>query len=140
MGRGKLCWQGMEPCRWKGQSKHRWRSLMAKKIAAILPCLGEASRMRPLSLGTPKAFLPFCGRQLVEYILEQLARDGIRTAVLVVGLCDAHHEQCVCWGRKRGLKISVAKRSLQFGSAGVVRHVIETLTELNKFTDFLVIY
>ena len=38
--------------------------------------------MRPLSLGQPKGLLPFCGRPLVEYTLEQLLRSRIREAVL----------------------------------------------------------
>lgn len=96
--------------------------------------------MRPLSLALPKAFLPFCGRPLVEYIFEQLARNRIRTAILVVGFCDAHYEQYVRWGRSKGLQVIVVKRSLEFGSAGVVRHVVETLPALNRFSDFLVVY
>jgi|SRR6267142_3011190 len=113
---------------------------MANAIAAILPCLGEASRMRPLSIGIPKVFLPFCGRPLIEYTLEQVSRQGIRTVVLITGLSDELAEGYVPWGRERGLRVIIAKRGLEFGSGGVVRQVVASVSELDRFNDFLVVY
>lgn len=113
---------------------------MMQRTAAILPCLGEGSRMRPFSVGTPKVFLPFCGRPLLEYTLEQVRLYGIGTVVLVVSLSDTVSERYIRWGRDRGLKLIIAKRGLEFGSAGVVRHIVQATKELKKFSDFLVVY
>jgi mannose-1-phosphate guanylyltransferase/phosphomannomutase len=101
----------------------------------LVLCLGAASRMRPLSLGLPKALIPFCGRPLLEYTLEGLRRFGLTDVVLVGGPGDDGLEQIAAWGR--GLNLRVARRGLGLGSAGVVKDVA---AELAAPGDLLVIY
>ena len=96
--------------------------------------------MRPLSLCLSKAFLPFCNRPIIEYTLQQLVDQNWRTVVLVVGLGDIFAERYVAWGEKRGLKVAIVKRGLQYGSGGVIRDVILGTPGLHRHHDFLVIY
>jgi len=100
---------------------------MAEHVTAIILCLGQAVRMRPLSLGVPKSGLKFCLRPLLEYTLEQLVRHRILNIVLVTGLGDIESERFRTWGREHGLTLQIARRGLDFGSAGVVRSVVHEL-------------
>jgi NDP-sugar pyrophosphorylase family protein len=94
--------------------------------------------MMPLSLRYPKALLPFCGRPLIEYTLEALFRQGFQHAILVAGLCDDGLQQYEAWGDQGGFRVSVVMRSLEFGSAGVVRDL--ALQGVAGEGDILVIY
>jgi NDP-sugar pyrophosphorylase family protein len=111
-------------------------------VLAMILCLGSAVRMRPLSLAAPKHLIPFCGRPLVEYTLEELARHGIDRVVLVTGPADSESDIYRTWNRERGMNVRVVKRGLEFGSAGVVNDVAgeALLGELPPGADLLVIY
>jgi UTP--glucose-1-phosphate uridylyltransferase len=52
---------------------------------AVVPVAGLATRLRPLSLGVPKALLPVAGRPVVRHIVAELAACGIERVVLVTG-------------------------------------------------------
>ena len=94
--------------------------------------------MRPLSLTCSKALLPFCGRPLLEYSLEQLHRHGIKDVVVVVGACEAGFDNLGAWGRSRNMEIVIERRSLEFGSAGVVKQLATSLHSQSE--QFLVVY
>lgn len=111
---------------------------MARRTTALVLCLGTASRMKPLSLTCPKVLLPFCGQPLLEYTLEQLRKFRIRKVVLISGLYDNGFEDFELWGRSDGMEIRVVRCGLEFGSAGVVKHVVEIIGLPDE--QFLVIY
>ena len=46
---------------------------------------GEGTRLRPLTLTTPKQMLPVAGRPMIERVLAHLAEHGIDEAVLSLG-------------------------------------------------------
>jgi UTP--glucose-1-phosphate uridylyltransferase len=52
---------------------------------AVVPVAGLATRLRPLSLGVPKALLPVAGRPVIRHIVDELAACGIERVVLVTG-------------------------------------------------------
>lgn len=53
-------------------------------MKAIIPVAGSGSRLRPLTLETPKAMVPVAGKPVLEYLLDQLTGMGIRDVVMVV--------------------------------------------------------
>ncbi len=53
-------------------------------MKAIILAGGYATRLRPLTLTKPKAMLPILGKPLLDWIIESLARAGIRQIVLSV--------------------------------------------------------
>jgi len=55
-------------------------------------------------------------------------------------LGDTFADRYTLWTGKRGLKIVVAKRGLEYGSAGVTKDVVEKTPELKRFTNFFVVY
>ena len=53
-------------------------------MKAIIPVAGSGSRLRPITLETPKAMVPVAGKPVLEYILDQVSGLGIREVVLVI--------------------------------------------------------
>lgn len=53
-------------------------------MKAIIPVAGGGSRLRPLTLETPKALVPVAGKPMLAYLLDQVAGMGIRDVVLVI--------------------------------------------------------
>lgn len=51
---------------------------------AIIPAAGLGTRLLPATKTLPKEMLPVAGRPLIQYSLEEAARSGIETVILVV--------------------------------------------------------
>lgn len=86
--------------------------------------------------------IKFCLRPLLEYTLEKLLQHRITNIVLVTGLGDTELECFRAWGRERSANILVARRGLEFGSAGVVKDVADELQAegLSLQGELLVVY
>lgn len=69
------------------------------KTAMVLAA-GRGRRMRPLTDKTPKPLLPVCGRPLLDYHLEKLAKAGVERVVINGAWLKAQLEQYV----KRGFE------------------------------------
>lgn len=54
-------------------------------MRAVVLVGGFGTRLRPLTLNTPKQMLPILNRPMIEHVLEHLARHGITEAVLSMG-------------------------------------------------------
>src|SRR5687767_5338249 len=50
---------------------------------AILPIAGLATRFLPLSLAVPKEFLPLVDKPLIQHIVEEIKRSGIKEVIFV---------------------------------------------------------
>lgn len=64
---------------------------MATIRKLVLPVAGMGTRLRPLTLRTPKALLVVGGRPLLDYMLEEAARSGIRDVSLVISPAHRGH-------------------------------------------------
>lgn len=52
---------------------------------AVILAAGEGQRLRPFTVSRPKAMLSIADKPILQYVIEALARNGIRDIVLVVG-------------------------------------------------------
>ncbi len=57
----------------------------------VLPVAGNGTRLRPLTLRTPKALVELGGKPLVEYILEEAAASGIREVFFIISPIHRRH-------------------------------------------------
>jgi NDP-sugar pyrophosphorylase family protein len=72
-------------------------------VRAVVLVGGFGTRMRPLTLTTPKPMLPVVDRPIIEWILGGLASAGIDEAVLALGFKpsvfhDAHPDDTCAGG------------------------------------------
>ena len=81
---------------------------------------GEGTRLRPLTLTTPKQMLPVAGRPMIERVVEHLAAHGIDHVVLSLGyrpdaFIDAYPD-----GRCASISLSYAVEDTPLDTAGAI--------------------
>lgn len=57
-------------------------SVSYQPTKAMILAAGRGNRLRPLTDTTPKPLVPFCGKPLIEYHIEKLARIGVKEIVI----------------------------------------------------------
>jgi mannose-1-phosphate guanylyltransferase len=90
-------------------------------MRAVVLVGGEGTRLRPLTLTTPKQMLPVGGMPMIERVLERLAPHGIDEAILSLGyrpdaFIDAYPD-----GRCAGVALRYAVEDEPLDTAGAIR-------------------
>jgi mannose-1-phosphate guanylyltransferase len=105
---------------------------------AVVLVGGSGTRLRPLTLRTPKPMLPLVDRPLLAYLFDQLADAGVTRAILACGyLPDALVEHFGDGGATAsGLALEYVVESEPLGTAGAARlaaagRVTETFLLMN---------
>ena len=75
---------------------------------AVILAAGEGQRLRPFTVNRPKAMISIADKPILQYIVEALARNGIRDIILVVGYRKEQVYDFMGSGEKFGVKISYA--------------------------------
>jgi mannose-1-phosphate guanylyltransferase len=90
---------------------------------------GEGTRLRPLTLTTPKPLLPIANQPFLERQLEWLARHGVSEVVLSLGYrADAFHRHFP-HGRYRDIRLEYKVEDEPLGTAGAIRYAAEGIDE-----------
>lgn len=101
-------------------------------MQAIILAGGKGTRLLPYTTVLPKPLMPIGDYPILEIILKQLKKAGIRTITLAVGHLAALLEAYFGDGRKWGIDIRYSKEDQPLGTAGPIS-LIEDLTD-----DFIV--
>jgi mannose-1-phosphate guanylyltransferase len=89
-------------------------------MQALVLAGGEGTRLRPLTLTTPKPVLPLAGRPFLTFMLDWLHGHGVDEAILSLGfLSDAVHE--VLGDIQSGMRLRYVHEDEPLGTAGPVR-------------------
>jgi mannose-1-phosphate guanylyltransferase len=89
-------------------------------VQALVLAGGEGTRLRPLTLTTPKPVLPLAGRPFLTFMLDWLHGHGVDEAILSLGfLSDAVHE--VLGDIQSGMRLRYVHEDEPLGTAGPVR-------------------
>ncbi|MEA2492783.1 MAG: mannose-phosphate guanylyltransferase, partial [Thermoleophilaceae bacterium] len=89
-------------------------------MQALVLAGGEGTRLRPLTLTTPKPVLPLAGRPFLSFMLDWLHRHGVEEAILSLGfLSDAVH--AVLGDIQSGMRLRYVLEDEPLGTAGPVR-------------------
>lgn len=104
-------------------------------MKAMILAAGEGTRLRPLTLNTPKVMLPIAGKPLLAYILELLRFHNVTEVAI-----NLHHlpQGVMDWlgsGERFGIHVTYSVENPILGTAGA-------LTRLRDFFDdtFVVLY
>jgi len=89
-------------------------------MKAFLLAAGEGTRLRPLTLTTPKCLVPVCGRPLIEYWFDLFELYGIGE-ILINTSYLADKVQDYINKNSRNLKIQVTYEKTLLGSGGTIK-------------------
>lgn len=92
----------------------------ASVMRAIVLVGGEATRMRPLSLRTPKQIMPVLDRPLIDHLLSLLARHGVTDVTLAMMHRNEAIRAVVGDGARLGLHVDYAYEDEPLGSGGAI--------------------
>jgi mannose-1-phosphate guanylyltransferase len=89
-------------------------------VQALVLAGGEGTRLRPLTLTTPKPVLPLAGRPFLSFMLDWLHGHGVEEVILSLGfLSDAVH--AVLGDIQSGMRLRYVHEDDPLGTAGPVR-------------------
>src|SRR4051794_18856765 len=89
-------------------------------MQALVLAGGEGTRLRPLTLTTPKPVLPLAGRPFLSFMLDWLARHGIDEALLSLGY-RADDVREVLGDEHDGMRLGYVVEDEALGTAGPLR-------------------
>ena len=90
-------------------------------MKAVILAAGEGSRMRPLTYSRPKVMLPIANKPILEHLLVEIAKAGIRELIFIVGYHDEQVRDYFGSGDKWGVSIDYCAQRKQLGTADAVR-------------------
>ena len=90
-------------------------------MKAVVLVGGFGTRLRPLTLTTPKQMLPILHRPMIEHVIEHLASHGIEEAVLSLGFKPDAFTDAYPGGVCAGVKLHYAIEPEPLDTAGAIR-------------------
>lgn len=90
-------------------------------MRAIVLVGGFGTRLRPLTLTTPKQMLPVVNRPMIERVVEHLGRHGVTTAILSLGYRPDAFTDAYPDGRCAGVDLHYAVEPEPLDTAGAIR-------------------
>ena len=94
---------------------------------AVIVAGGRGTRLRPLTLGTPKPLVEFCGEPFLVGVLRRLAAADVERVLLVVGADTEPFEVLRPTATELGLTLESVPEPEPLDTAGGVRAVAERL-------------
>ncbi|MDQ1374552.1 MAG: mannose-phosphate guanylyltransferase [Actinomycetota bacterium] len=89
-------------------------------MQAVVLAGGEGTRLRPLTLTTPKPVMPLAGRPFLSFMLDWMARHGVDEALLALGYkSDEVHR--VLGEEQHGMRLRYLIEDEPLGTAGPLR-------------------
>ncbi|MFC2056535.1 bifunctional sugar-1-phosphate nucleotidylyltransferase/acetyltransferase [Chloroflexota bacterium] len=99
-------------------------------MKAVILAAGEGNRMRPLTYTRPKVMLPIVSKPIMEHLVVETGKAGIREFVFIVGYHDEQIRNYFGNGGKWGVKIDYCTQRKQLGTADALR-MVEGLVDGN---------
>ncbi len=90
-------------------------------MQALVLVGGFGTRLRPLTLNTPKQMLPIVGKPMIEHVVEHLAAHGVTEVVLSLGFAPEAFQEAYPDGVCAGLPLHYAIEPEPLDTAGAVR-------------------
>jgi mannose-1-phosphate guanylyltransferase len=109
------------------RARHEKRTAKAMILAA-----GQGTRVRPLTKDLPKPMIPILGKPVMEYLIEHLARFGVKEIMVNVAFMHRKIEEYFGDGHRWGVQIGYSYEGAYehgdilprpLGSAGGMRHI-----------------
>ncbi len=96
-------------------------------LEAILLVGGQGTRLRPLTISTPKPMLPVAGYACTEHLIARAKEAGVERIVLGTSYRAEVFEEYFGHGEKFGIEIIYAVESEPLGTGGAIRNAARHL-------------
>src|SRR5690606_16283383 len=90
-------------------------------VKAVVLVGGFGTRLRPLTLNTPKQMLPVANRLMIERVVEHLGQHGVTTAILALGYRPEPFIDAYPDARCAGVDLHYAVEPQPLARAGALR-------------------
>jgi mannose-1-phosphate guanylyltransferase len=94
----------------------------SEPLEAILLVGGQGTRLRPLTVSTPKPLLPTAGVPFLAHQLAGAAASGVTRVVLATAYRAEMFAECLGDGSAFGLEITYVHEEVPLGTAGAIRN------------------
>lgn len=94
---------------------------------AVILVGGMGTRLRPLSINTPKSMMPVVTTPFIEYVIRRLNHHGIRQIVLAISHLAQPIKNYLGDGSQFGVNISYTIEETALGTAGAVKNAVRYL-------------
>jgi mannose-1-phosphate guanylyltransferase len=101
--------------------------LVDRATEAIILVGGMGTRLRPLTVTTPKPMLPLAGAPCIEHQLAVLRAAGIEHVVLATSYRAETFTATLGDGSALGLRVDYATEEIPLGTGGAIRHAAALL-------------
>jgi len=92
-------------------------------MKAVILAAGEGNRMRPLTYTKPKVMLPLANKPILEHLVIEMKKAGVKDFTIVVGYHAETIRQHFGDGAKWGVSIDYVTQRKQLGTAHAVKMV-----------------
>jgi mannose-1-phosphate guanylyltransferase len=89
-------------------------------VKAVVLAGGEGTRLRPLTLSTPKQMLPVAGRPVIERVVEELSHHGIDEVVVSLGYRPDAFMDAYPGGLCAGVRLRYVVENSPLDTAGAI--------------------
>lgn len=96
-------------------------------LEAILLVGGQGTRLRPLTIGTPKPLLPTAGVPFLAHQLSKAAAAGVTRVILATAYRAPMFGECLGDGSAYGLEICYVHEDTPLGTGGAIRNAASAL-------------
>ena len=98
-------------------------------MQALILAGGKGTRLRPLTVYTPKPVVPICNRPFLLYQIDTLRRAGIKNITLSLSYQPSKIEQQIGDGSDYGVEIKYTVEPQPMGTAGAYKLAAELIRE-----------
>ncbi|MBU1622610.1 MAG: HAD-IIB family hydrolase [Nanoarchaeota archaeon] len=96
---------------------------------AIILAGGLGTRLRPLTDDTPKPLLPIKGKPIVEHLIENLKKYGVKNVILSIGYQAEQIKEYFRNGEHLGINITYSIEEQPLGTGGAIKQAAQNLTK-----------
>ncbi len=97
-------------------------------MQAVILVGGEGTRLRPLTLGTPKPMVPLFDIPFLERTLGRLRSAGVTEVILAAGYLPRAIEEHFGDGTRVGMRVQYVVEESPLGTAGALKNLADRIT------------
>ena len=109
-------------------------------MKALILVGGFGTRLRPLTITTPKSVVDFCDKPIMVHQIAALAKAGVKEVILAINYQPYKIEEYLPnYEEEYGVKITCSKEEEPMGTGGPIRLAKDLITTDNEEGLFFVL-